>query len=112
MKFLAPMAIIVGAFSPFTVIAGSTTAQWYTGLTISYVYSGSAGGRAAVGVSNAIATGTCPANSEFAFSLTSPYFATQWSTISIAYTTGQTISIFTDGTCSGNGVNGTDVRLP
>jgi hypothetical protein len=88
-------------------------AGWYTNLPIKYVYGGAVGGRAAVGVTTSIPQGSCPSTgtSEFSIDVNSQFGWAMWSIVLLAYSKGLTISIYTDGTCSSNGLNGTDVAV-
>lgn len=97
------LALPSGAFA-------AVEAGWYNGLTFSYLYSGTTGDRTGFQVTNTIPGNTCPGN-EFDFSVTSAQFTQIWSIVLLAYAQGLNISVYTDGTCTSYGLNGTDVRL-
>ena len=85
---------------------------WYTNLAIKYVYGGSVGGRVAAGVTASIPEGSCPnpASNEFTIDVNGQYGWAMWSIVMFAYSKGLPISIYTDGKCSSNGVNGRTCR--
>ncbi len=96
-----------------SVYAGTAPAQWYSQVTIRYVYAGKAGGRIAIGISTPFDAGTCPSYGELVLDQdTNPYFKSMMAMILSAYTADKTVSVFTDGTCTTTGVALTDVRLP
>ncbi len=89
--------------------------QWYNKTTITNVYAGSAGRRVAIIVNPPINSGNCTVGeggAELELDPANPYFNNIFSMIITAYSTGKTISVYTNGTCANYGVQLNDVRLP
>ena len=83
-----------------TVIGG----QWLNDVTISYVYSGTVGNRVAVGITGMSSIGTCPGAEMVITDLNSDFFKPTFSILLAAKTSGQKISLYTDGTCTPAGL--------
>ncbi len=105
------------AIAVLTVVLGGNAhaaapGQWYSQVTLSYVYAGQLGNRIAIGVIPAINSGTCAGAGELVLDQTNPYSKAMLAVLLTAYTTTKVVSVYTDGSCANNGVLLTDVRLP
>ena len=91
----------------------SLAGAWYDNVTLEYVYSGKAGNRVAVKVADLTNIGGCGSSEMIFPDINDPYFKTMFSMILSARATGQSISLYSDGTCvSGfTGASLNDVRL-
>ena len=89
----------------------SLAGVWYSNVTIEYVYAGDVGDRVAVKIEDLSDIGGC-GSSEMVFKdITSPYFESMFSVILSARMSKNTISLFSDGTCTSGGATLNDVRL-
>ena len=81
---------------------------WYRNVTIKYVYAGQKGGRAAVAINETVNHGTCPSQ-EFTLDIDSEYFPYIFAMLMSAYTKATPMNIYTDGICTTEGLQATDV---
>jgi len=101
--------VVVGLFLSLQVNAAAPSG-WYHSVTVQYVYAGQVGGRAAVRVNGTVNYGTCP-GPEFTFDTASEYFPYMFALVTSAYLRNLPINIYTDGTCTAQGIRATDVSL-